>query len=579
MQILPFNGSWFTGVVEDRHDPLKQGRVRVRVAGVHPFSRIQGDVEGMPIEDLPWMSVVLPVTSAGMSGNSGSITGLVEGSHVFGQWLDKYKINGIVQGTTTGNMVNTPNFDEGFSDPSGQYPSRLGTDSSSLSLGGDMGADNDANIYQDENLDEGINPGAPGQSNPDSNPNYTMERMLKKDEGVRNTLYWDHLGFPTIGIGHLIVPQKTKNISTINNQLSKDLGRSVSGNRPSITHTEITTLFEKDLKQIQSEIKKNRTIAPVYNKCNRSRQMALENMAFQLGTGGLAKFKTMLKFMFAENWVEAAKSGKRSKWARQTPGRASRICRIILNGNLTSYGVPVSTKSASKTFFVSNGFSAFASSDDDDLSQPFVEDNNLQLFAEPESSYKGEYPYVHAYQSESGLVQEFDDTPGQERFRVRHPTGSYNEYAPDGRTTTKSVGDSYQLTNGNHNLLVQGDNKVNIGGNETVYNMGSLNQTVDGDIVKIVHGNTTVTIDGDNNVSIKGSTTITVEGDANVTVQGNAGVNVQGNYDLTVQGNMNWNITGTVTQNISGAWTQSCPSLTVDVAGSYSATATRYDFK
>ncbi|WWS24670.1 hypothetical protein vBKpnAMK4_00486 [Klebsiella phage vB_Kpn_AM_K4] len=35
---------WFTGVVEDRQDPLKQGRVRVRVYGLHPFEKVQGAI-------------------------------------------------------------------------------------------------------------------------------------------------------------------------------------------------------------------------------------------------------------------------------------------------------------------------------------------------------------------------------------------------------------------------------------------------------------------------------------------------------------------------------------------------------
>jgi hypothetical protein len=95
--------NWFVGVVEDRLDPMQQGRVRVRVVGVHPFSRIQGDVAGIPVEELPWMSVCLPVTSASVSGISGAVTGLVNGSSVFGIWLDKYKTNGLVLGSYSGN--------------------------------------------------------------------------------------------------------------------------------------------------------------------------------------------------------------------------------------------------------------------------------------------------------------------------------------------------------------------------------------------------------------------------------------------------------------------------------------------
>ena len=40
---------WFTGVVEDRDDPDKLGRVRVRCVGYHT-----DDVNKIPTADLPW---------------------------------------------------------------------------------------------------------------------------------------------------------------------------------------------------------------------------------------------------------------------------------------------------------------------------------------------------------------------------------------------------------------------------------------------------------------------------------------------------------------------------------------------
>ena len=70
---------WFIGVVEDRQDPYLIGRVRVRCFGHHT-----GDKTELPTEDLPWAQVMLPVTSAGISGIGQSPIGLVEGSHVFG---------------------------------------------------------------------------------------------------------------------------------------------------------------------------------------------------------------------------------------------------------------------------------------------------------------------------------------------------------------------------------------------------------------------------------------------------------------------------------------------------------------
>ena len=72
----------FFGIVEDRNDPLQIGRVRVRVYGIHTDSKLN-----IASADLPWAQVLLPTTSAGVSG-MGTQHGLVEGSTVFGFFRD-----------------------------------------------------------------------------------------------------------------------------------------------------------------------------------------------------------------------------------------------------------------------------------------------------------------------------------------------------------------------------------------------------------------------------------------------------------------------------------------------------------
>ena len=49
---------WFVGIVENNSsDPLKLGRVQVRIRGVH--SENPGDI---PLRDLPWAQPMLPST-------------------------------------------------------------------------------------------------------------------------------------------------------------------------------------------------------------------------------------------------------------------------------------------------------------------------------------------------------------------------------------------------------------------------------------------------------------------------------------------------------------------------------------
>lgn len=79
---------WFVGVVEDRDDPSKTGRVRVRVYGVHDQDKVV-----VPKESLPWAAVLLPAISPSIQQVGISATGLMVGSTVIGFFLDGNETN------------------------------------------------------------------------------------------------------------------------------------------------------------------------------------------------------------------------------------------------------------------------------------------------------------------------------------------------------------------------------------------------------------------------------------------------------------------------------------------------------
>ncbi len=117
---------WFTGVVEDRKDPLKLGRVRVRCLGYHTE-----DKEALPTADLPWAHPMLPITASGTSGIGQTPLGLVEGSWVVGFFRDAdTKQDAVIMGSLPGRPTTTgaQNLAEGlgFSDPNGTYPRYAG---------------------------------------------------------------------------------------------------------------------------------------------------------------------------------------------------------------------------------------------------------------------------------------------------------------------------------------------------------------------------------------------------------------------------------------------------------------------
>ncbi len=71
--------TWFTGKIEDINDPEGLNRVRVRCFGFY--------ADDIAVSDLPWATVMMPVTSASLKGNGGNHH-LEVGSWVVGFFRD-----------------------------------------------------------------------------------------------------------------------------------------------------------------------------------------------------------------------------------------------------------------------------------------------------------------------------------------------------------------------------------------------------------------------------------------------------------------------------------------------------------
>jgi len=103
---------WWTGVVEDRQDPLKLGRYRVRIIGWH-----DADVNMIPTDALPWAQILQSPTGPRTFGS------IKEGEWVTGYFLDGQNgqepvIMGVYPGIITQDVrtVNSPIPQLGFSD-------------------------------------------------------------------------------------------------------------------------------------------------------------------------------------------------------------------------------------------------------------------------------------------------------------------------------------------------------------------------------------------------------------------------------------------------------------------------------
>ena len=103
---------WFVGVVEDRNDPKRLGRVRVRCLGYHTEDLIK-----LPTMDLPWAHPMNPITSATVSGIGQTPLGVVEGTWVVGFFTDGPEAQQpMIMGTLPGVPSTLPTKIEGEGD-------------------------------------------------------------------------------------------------------------------------------------------------------------------------------------------------------------------------------------------------------------------------------------------------------------------------------------------------------------------------------------------------------------------------------------------------------------------------------
>lgn len=126
-----------------------------------------------------------------------------------------------------------------------------------------------------------------------------LKERIKKHEGYRVDVYKCSEGFDTGGYGHKIIP----------------------GEEIPTTEEGWNKLFEKDF-QTACEGADN-----ILGDCDIdivAREVIIE-MVYQMGEGGVSKFKGMLSALQEERYTDASDEMIDSLWYRQTPNRASAL--------------------------------------------------------------------------------------------------------------------------------------------------------------------------------------------------------------------------------------------------------------
>lgn len=521
---------WWNGVVEDRDDPMKIGRVKVRVYGYHPQ-----DKNEVPTAMLPWAVVVQPTDTAGKDGQGVSPVGMKVGTTVTGYFADPSCQIPIVTGVLLGMA------------PDGK------PDTNNLTRGEDIsrtviGKRNASVITSRANsILSGISAVAGVQSQIMNTMNTVRDQTNRLTKGLQQ---FQNLKLPDIaGVAGVTLPDFTSDLRGIQGQvgqlkgLNNTLNTATSGIKSAATDmvdivvSEVNSLTEADILQTNTQIEGIR--GKFSNLKSQSQNIKVDLLGAQAAASSAKDAVTGLPqkaldglqksvggaTAAADNMIGTANdimSGVGDMKAKLDQITDLRIKMPELNlpdpsamlGQMNA--LTNSLGALNKVTGVLNGLNQItgmigsirgltmmlptAAGINGILAGMRMSGVLSNLWQEPLSPAAPEYPLNRILETEGGLLEEFDSTPGSERYHRYHPAGTFVETQPDGTQSEKIVKDRYTVILGDDCLHVAGNVKVNIIGNSDI--------TVNGNATTQVNGNRTDIVTGDYTMAVMGNTTI-----------------------------------------------------------------------
>ena len=119
------------------------------------------------------------------------------------------------------------------------------------------------------------------------------------DEGYKYETYEDHLGFLTLGVGHLVLDTDP--------EIDQPVGTPVSEER-------VLECLNNDIETVCNELDRN---MPWWKELGDEKMRVLANMCFNLGITRLLKFRKFLAALEAGDFETAGEEMIDSKWATQ----------------------------------------------------------------------------------------------------------------------------------------------------------------------------------------------------------------------------------------------------------------------
>lgn len=140
-----------------------------------------------------------------------------------------------------------------------------------------------------------------------------LREQLIIDEGQVNEIYHDHLGYPTFGIGHLVLDSDEESGAPVGTPVPEE---------------RVIECFEKDVETVIEDCKK---LHDSWDGYPQEVKQVIANMMFNMGRTRLSKFKNHNAALVSGDWKEAAVEGRDSRWYKQVTNRAERLMSRLEN--------------------------------------------------------------------------------------------------------------------------------------------------------------------------------------------------------------------------------------------------------
>ena len=576
---------WWFGVVEDRQDPLKLGRCRVRIIGYH-----NDDQGEQPTEDLPWAYPMQDITSAAISGKGDAPLGPLEGTWIIGFFADGKDMQ---QPIMMGSIGGLP-----LSSASCENRQKAKTETAGVQR------DSNGNVVRDENGN--AIPIKPVPTLPESTASKVITNTLPPLTQQQIQSLMDYTG----NAESSSVPGGKQNYGITNDSgfLGKyqmgamalqDLGylKPPTPPRTSWKNSELTDpaiWSGKDGVGSREDFlanKNNSQEKAMYGLVNLNYKWGLKNGIFnsdsEIGrVGGLLSVAHVERAAALDmaNGHDKSVGGTTASYRYQIGAKAvgGDTALPIPNSNMASRASGLNLppgKSAAGSLnnpklghpnaysdpngvyptcdYTSRQDTNKLATNNDDLQGTIKEEKdknrvekvdtangaNGSSWAEPESAYAAKYPYNKVKETESGHVVEMDDTPNAERIHIYHKSGTFIEIDREGSVSMKVKGENYEIYNRNNRMYIKGNHDVTIDGAKSLL----VKNTLDVEI----YGKTTVNIKDQADINVTKDTNLNVGGDLNINAQ-NININAKTDINITAGNYLNQKIGGDLNYIIGG---------------------------